>query len=77
MSLHPNGLPYHTIKRNPRGFAHALLLDQGDNEQTWEVIDLYGSMEFLDGLLTDEDVKDWPVVYTPMEGEDWEKVVGT
>jgi hypothetical protein len=78
MTLHSNGLPYHTIKRDPRGFAHAILLVQDDDEPyfTWEIIDLYGSTPVY-GLLTDEDVKDWPVVYTPIGEEEWEKVVGT
>lgn len=68
MILHPNGLPYGTVRREPApGFAHAILLDQGGYHRTWEVIDLYGPC----GTRTDEQVADWPIVYTPLDDEVW------
>jgi hypothetical protein len=64
-----NGLAYGTIRRAPApSFAHAILLDQPDN-RVWQIIDLYGPME----LVTDNEVKDWPVAYTPVDDEEWEK----
>jgi len=66
--LSPNGLPYGTVRRAlAPSFAHAILLDQGGHDKRWEVIDLYGSME----VLTDDEVKDWPIVYTPVDDEEW------
>lgn len=67
MIKHPNGYAYGTLRRAPRGFAHAILLDQGGADLTWEIIDLYGAME----VVTDEYVKDWPVVYEPVDDEEW------
>lgn len=69
MIMHPNGLAYGTVRRSPApSFAHAILLDQGGRPQTWELIDLYGSME----VLTDAEVEHWPIVYTPIDDEQWE-----
>lgn len=65
-----NGLPYGTVRRCPApGFAHAILLDQGNREQAWEVIDLYSS---TGDTYTDAQVADWPIVYTPMDDEEWD-----
>jgi hypothetical protein len=65
---HPNGLRYGVVRRElAPGFAHAILLDQGGHEKTWLLVDLYGSME----MLTDEDVADWPIVYTPALDAEW------
>lgn len=72
MKLHPNGLKYGTIRRAPMGFAHAILLDQGDDPRTWEIVDLYGTMTGMDGLSTDQEVAAWPVVYEPMDDGVWE-----
>lgn len=70
MIMHPNGLAYGTVRRQPApSFAHAILLDQGGHEKTWELIDLYGSME----MLTDAEVAAWPIVYTPIDDGEWEQ----
>lgn len=63
-----NSLAYGTTRRAPAGFAHAILLDQGNDQRVWQVIDLYGPME----LRTDAQVADWPVVYTPEDDEKWD-----
>lgn len=67
--LHKNGLPFGTVRRSPGdgGFAHAILVDQGEDERTWEVIDLWGSFE----MSTEDDVADWPIVYQPVSGAQW------
>ena len=67
MILHPNGLPHGTLRRAPEGFAHAILLDQFRRSSTWLVIDVYGPMHITD----DEEVADWPIVYTPVDDEEW------
>lgn len=68
MILHPNELAYGTVRRSPApGFAHAILLDQFTDPHCWQIIDLYGPME----IVTDEDVKDWEIVYTPVDDEEW------
>lgn len=68
MVLHPNGLPYGTTRRSPApSFAHAILLDQFGLDKTWAIIDLYGCIE----TLSDEEVKDWEIVYTPLDDKEW------
>lgn len=63
---------YGTLRRGPApSFAHAIKIDQGGAADCWEIVDLYGIGS--SPLLTDEQVKDWPVVYTPMPDEEWEK----
>lgn len=71
MTRHPlNGLPYGTLRRAPgRSFAHALLLDQPD-EKCWHLVDLYGPTQ--GDCVSDAEVADWPIVYTPIEDEEWE-----
>lgn len=75
MNPHPNGLRYGTVRRALAGFAHAILLDQHDNPETWLIVDLYGNMTWADGLLTDEEVADWPIVYEPMDDGIWALMV--
>lgn len=71
VSLHPiNGLPYGTLKRAPApSFAHALLLDQMGDSKCWQVMDLYGSLQAA--CVDDAEVEDWPIVYTPIDDEEW------
>lgn len=66
--LEPNGLPTATLRRDPTpgSFAHAILCDQPD-ERRWLVIDAYGPLEFVDN----DDVKDWPEVYSPVHLAEW------
>jgi hypothetical protein len=67
-------IPYGTIRRAPApSFAHAIKIDQGGHEKEWEIIDLYGSITFFEGIQTEETVKDWPIVYTPMPDDEWSK----
>lgn len=67
-----NKLPHGTVRRAPApSFAHAILLDQMDREQCWQVVDLYGPM----AVETDVDVQDWPIVYLPAPDEIWQEVV--
>lgn len=64
--------PYGQVRRAPTGFAHAIRI-QSPDEYRWIVIDLYGDTSSFDGLFSDEDVSDWPIVYTPVSDEEWEK----
>lgn len=57
-----NALAYGTVRRSRKGFAHAILLYQGE-KNAWQVIDLWGPTD----TVTDADVVDWPIVYTPEE----------
>lgn len=73
MILHPNGLPFGTIRRAPApSFTHAILLDQFTDSRCWQIIDVYGPME----IMTDEDVKGWKIVYTPMDDAEWASLEG-
>lgn len=68
MILHPNGLPFGTVRRSPApSFAHAILLDQFNDPHCWQVIDLYGPIE----TVTDEKVQHWTIVYQPADDEEW------
>ena len=72
MAKHPlNGLTYGTIRRCPvpAVLAYAILLEEGGRGQTWEVIDLYGTTT---DVYTDAQVADWPIVYTPVDDEEWD-----
>lgn len=69
MSKHRNGLPHGTVRRAPTGFAHAILLEQWDKD-SWQVIDVYGPMD----ILSDEEVSHWPIVYTPVDDEEWKEL---
>jgi hypothetical protein len=59
--------PHGTVRRAPTGFAHAIRLDQGPHPKRWQVVDAYGPWD----LVEDEEVQDWPVVYTPVPDEEW------
>lgn len=63
-----NQLPHGTVRRAPKGFAHAILLDQNGQDAKWQTVDLYGPME----IYTDREVADWPIVYVPAPDEVWE-----
>jgi hypothetical protein len=67
--LIPVGDPVGTVRREIGGFGHWIKLEQ-PGEKCWLCIDAYGPMEDLGiPLATDEEVKDYPVVYTPED--DW------
>jgi len=70
LPVHPNGLPYGTIRRTRGGFAHAVLCQQRDDAPSWECVDLYGAME----MLSDEEIANWPVVYVPAPDSVWSVV---
>lgn len=68
---HPNEDKPGTLRRAPApSFAHALCLDQMGSARRWEVSDLYGSIEG-ESLHTDDQVTDWPIVYTPIPHSEW------
>lgn len=73
--LEHNEMAGHTVKRDPhpRSFAHAILLDQFSSEYCWLIIDAYGPVPAEGGgrLATDDEVRDWPVVYTPEHSMEW------
>ena len=58
----PPGDVVGTVRRDPVGFAHAIRIAQPD-EYVWHVVDYRGP---VGEALRDEDVADWPVVYTPV-----------
>ena len=67
MFLHENQDALGTIRRAPRGFAHAILLDQGGHERCWLIVDAYGPME----IVAEDEVHDWVPVYTPEHDRKW------
>lgn len=60
--------PVGTVRRAPTGFAHAIKCEQGGDPDCWQIIDAYGAMP---DETTDDDVKDWPVVYVPESDAIW------
>lgn len=70
--LHHNEEPVGQMRRAPKGFAHAMLCDQGDGDRCWLVIDAYGPME----MVAEDEVRDWVPVYLPDHGAWWREVYG-
>ncbi|MEU5258999.1 hypothetical protein [Amycolatopsis sp. NPDC021455] len=65
-----NGLPYGTVRRSPvAAFAHAILCWQ-ETATPWQCVDLYSALE----MLTDEAVRDWPIVDIPASDSVWERI---